>query len=305
MSHHDKAPLHQAVVDVDDDDTVNVFSIATGANYEQLLMIMMLSAVEHTSHKVTFWLIESLVSPQLRSNLSTLSSKYKFSVQYVHYKWPSWLNKQTSRMRTVWAYKVLFLDVLFPLHLKRIIFVDADQVIRADLHDLYAMDIKDHVYAFTPFCDSRVEAEGYRFWKTGYWKEFLQGRPYHISALFLVDLEKMKSTLTADLLRGHYQLLSRDPNSLSNLDQDLPNHLQPQIPIFTLPKEWLWCESWCSDADKASAKIIDLCSNPARSETKLSSAKRIIPEWQHLNDKVEKAISQDHDDDDDDINKEL
>jgi hypothetical protein len=36
----------------------------------------------------------------------------------------------------------------------------------------------------------------------------------------------------------------QDPNSLSNLDQDLPNFAQHDIPIHSLPAEWLWCETW-------------------------------------------------------------
>ncbi len=51
-----------------------------------------------------------------------------------------------------------------------------------------------------------------------------------------------------------YDSLSKDPNSLSNLDQDLPNYVQHQLPIFSLPKEWLWCESWCGDATKAKVR---------------------------------------------------
>ena len=43
-----------------------------------------------------------------------------------------------------------------------------------------------------------------------------------------------------DMLRGHYQQLSADPNSLANLDQDLPNNLQREVPIFSLPEDWLW-----------------------------------------------------------------
>ena len=54
-----------------------------------------------------------------------------------------------------------------------------------------------------------------------------------------------------DKLRAIYDQLSRDPNSLSNLDQDLPNYAQHMVPIFSLPQEWLWCESWCSDESKA------------------------------------------------------
>lgn len=35
------------------------------------------------------------------------------------FRWPTWLNKQTEKQRIIWAYKVLFLDVLFPLTLKK------------------------------------------------------------------------------------------------------------------------------------------------------------------------------------------
>lgn len=35
---------------------------------------------------------------------------------------------QTEKQRIIWAYKILFLDVLFPLSVERIIFVDSDQV---------------------------------------------------------------------------------------------------------------------------------------------------------------------------------
>jgi hypothetical protein len=56
--------------------------------------------------------------------------------------------------------------------------------------------------------------------------------------------------VVGDTLRAIYDQLSRDPNSLANLDQDLPNYAQHQVPIFSLPQEWLWCETWCSDKSK-------------------------------------------------------
>lgn len=57
-----------------------------------------------------------------------------------------------------------------------------------------------------------------------------------------------------DRLRGQYHALSADPNSLANLDQDLPNSMQDQIPIFTLDQDWLWCQTWCSDESLTTAK---------------------------------------------------
>merc|ERR1712098_683774 len=69
--------------------------------------------------------------------------------------------------------------------------------------------------------------------------------------------------------RQQYHQLSADPNSLSNLDQDLPNHMQTILPIHSLPQEWLWCETWCSDEALKDAKTIDLCNNPQTKEPKL------------------------------------
>jgi len=76
----------------------------------------------------------------------------------------------------------------------------------------------------------------------------------------VVDLKKFRQIAAGDRLRGQYQGLSQDPNSLSNLDQDLPNNMIHQVSIKSLPQEWLWCETWCSDATKPSAKTIDLVS---------------------------------------------
>lgn len=71
--------------------------------------------------------------------------------------------------------------------------------------------------------------DGFRFWKQGYWKQHLNGRPYHISALYVVDLVRFRQVAAGDRLREQYQALSADPNSLSNLDQDLPNNMVHQV----------------------------------------------------------------------------
>ena len=107
----------------------------------------------------------------------------------------------------------------------------------------------------------------------------MQGKPYHISALYRVDLDTFRQKRSGDILRSTYQGLTRDKNSLANLDQDLPNYLQNHVPIFSLPQEWLWCETWCSDQLKKTAKTIDLCNNPLTKTPKLENALRIVSEW--------------------------
>ncbi|KAG6876468.1 hypothetical protein C0992_012845 [Termitomyces sp. T32_za158] len=88
-----------------------------------------------------------------------------------------------------------------------------------------------------------------------------------------------------DILRGHYQQLSADPNSLANLDQDLPNNLQREVPIFSLHEDWLWCETWCSKDRFHRAKTIDLCQNPLTKEPKLVRARQ-IPEWEEYDHEI-------------------
>jgi UDP-glucose:glycoprotein glucosyltransferase len=72
---------------------------------------------------------------------------------------------------------------------------------------------------------------------------------------------------------------AQDPNSLANLDQDLPNYAQHMVPIHSLPQKWLWCETWCSLDTLPKAMTIDLCNNPLTKEPKLDVARRLLPEW--------------------------
>jgi UDP-glucose:glycoprotein glucosyltransferase len=265
---------------------INIFSVASGHLYERMLNIMMVSVMKHTKHTVKFWFIEQFLSPSFKSFLPHIAAEYGFEYEMVTYKWPHWLRGQTEKQREIWGYKILFLDVLFPLDLEKVIFVDADQIVRTNMFELVQHDLEGAPYGFTPMGDSRTEMEGFRFWKTGYWANFLRGRPYHISALYVVDLNRFRQLAAGDRLRQQYHSLSADPNSLSNLDQDLPNNMQFNLPIHSLPQEWLWCETWCSDEDLAKAKTIDLCNNPQTKEPKLDRARRQVPEWNVYDEEI-------------------
>ncbi len=276
------------------DDMIHVFSLATGHLYERFLKIMMLSVTKRASKKVKFWLLENFLSPSFKSSATALAEKIGCEVQFITYKWPEWLRAQSEKQRIIWGYKILFLDVLFPLDLKKVIYVDADQVVRGDLKELMDLDLRGAPYGYTPMCESRPETKGYQFWRNGFWPNHLRGKPYHISALYVVDLQRFRMQLVGDQLRSVYQQLTADPNNLSNLDQDLPNYTQHQIKIHSLPQDWLWCESWCAEETKTTSKTIDLCNNPGHKEAKLSMAKRIISgplfkeSWVELDEEVAK-----------------
>ena len=276
---------------------VHVFSLASGHVYERFLNIMMLAAVKRSqSVHLHFWLVENFLSPSFKDSCPAMAKALGCDISFVTYKWPNWLRQQTEKQRIIWGYKILFLDVLFPLNVSKVIYIDADQVVRSDLAELWNHDLQGAPYAFTPFCTSRKETLGYQFWREGYWKDHLRGKSYHISALYVVDLALFRKAAYGDQLRAVYDTLSRDPASLSNLDQDLPAYSIHQIPIHSLPQDWLWCESWCSDESKSASKTIDLCNNPRFKEPKLDMAKRVIsgplfPEsWVELDAEVSRII---------------
>lgn len=89
-----------------------------------------------------------------------MAERYGFEYELVEYQWPRWLHGQTQKQRIIWGYKILFLDVLFPLSVKKIIFVDADQVTNITcgpsiLHVHVASNIRQSdltiTYMSTPF----------------------------------------------------------------------------------------------------------------------------------------------------------
>lgn len=127
----DEASIFHDETDVatldNDNEVINVFSLATGHLYERFLKIMMLSVTKRTSSKVKFWLFENFLSPTFKSSARAMAKRIGCEVEFVTYKWPEWLRGQSEKQRIIWGYKILFLDVLFPLNVKKIIYVDADQ----------------------------------------------------------------------------------------------------------------------------------------------------------------------------------
>jgi len=75
-----------------------------------------------------FFIAKYLSCLCVQDTISHMAKAYGFQYELVQYKWPRWLHQQTEKQRIIWGYKILFLDVLFPLAVDKIIFVDADQV---------------------------------------------------------------------------------------------------------------------------------------------------------------------------------
>uniref|UniRef100_A0A493U0X3 UDP-glucose glycoprotein glucosyltransferase 1 n=1 Tax=Anas platyrhynchos platyrhynchos TaxID=8840 RepID=A0A493U0X3_ANAPP len=267
----------------DKDDVLNIFSVASGHLYERFLRIMMLSVLKHTKTPLKFWFLKNYLSPTFKEFIPYMAEKYNFQYELVQYKWPRWLHQQTEKQRIIWGYKILFLDVLFPLAVDKILFVDADQIVRTDLKELRDFNLDGAPYGYTPFCDSRREMDGYRFWKSGYWAS-------HLKPLYLQKSQNFSMLSGGTVVPPALHPVETAAKSYSS-QQDLPNNMIHQVPIKSLPQEWLWCETWCDDSSKKRAKTIDLCNNPMTKEPKLQAAMRIVPEWQDYDQEIKQLQS--------------
>merc|ERR1712187_644794 len=127
----------------------------------------MLSVRKHTDCPLRFWLVDNFLSPSFRRILPALGRKFGFAVSKVTYKWPAELRMQTEKQREIWAYKILFLDVRFPTQVKRLLFIDADQIVRADVKELWDFNLGNKVYGFVPLCGSGAKQGGRFGWGGG------------------------------------------------------------------------------------------------------------------------------------------
>ena len=52
--------------DESSEDTINIFSVASGHLYERFLRIMMVSVRKNTNSPVKFWFLKNFLSPNLK-----------------------------------------------------------------------------------------------------------------------------------------------------------------------------------------------------------------------------------------------
>jgi UDP-glucose:glycoprotein glucosyltransferase len=64
---------------------------------------MMLTVRRTTQQPVKFWILGNWLSPQFKEYVPEMSKRYNFSVEFVTYKWPSWLQQQTEKQRIIWG----------------------------------------------------------------------------------------------------------------------------------------------------------------------------------------------------------
>lgn len=217
---------------------VNIFSLLTDiANEESNYINNILEIVAADPYtNFTFWLFEdSFTSASLKRFAQFVNNHPDITatIKFIRYDWPKWLRPQRYYARKMDISRFLFLDVLFPMDVNKIVYMN----LGGDKNLFDPKEILRSEVKLAPFSMFRMEGDGY--WKHGYWEKRLKNQGlsfYDTEPAFVINLEELRKRDIGDILRIHYQRLSADARSLVNIGQDLLNDIQNEVAISRLKR---------------------------------------------------------------------
>ncbi|QLG73178.1 hypothetical protein HG535_0E02620 [Zygotorulaspora mrakii] len=219
------------------DERIHIYSILQNnkddeERYKRMVLSILLDSPQKDK-KFKFWILDE---PYFTKSFKTFCNYINQTpdldgtVEFIKFKWPLWLRPQRFNDRRVDSFKVLFLDVLFPQNISKVLLLNPTPT-PIDASRIY------NTYEFnTPLAMFKVTGSGY--WNEGYWSNMLAKNRlnfYSLELAMLINLDEVRRLKYGDKLRLHYQRLTADYRSLVKIDQDLLNDLQVEIPISRLP----------------------------------------------------------------------
>ena len=231
------------VINTPSDDTVNIFTVLKDSTDEDVYKKMILNILadvdkSRESRKISFWILDApFLSKSFKdfiTNFNENSESLGAHINLLKYNWPNWLRPQRFRYRKMLVSKLLFIDVLFPSNIEQVVYMSP----LGETFDPIAL-LDENSSKKTSF--SLFKMTGHGYWEEGYWEKMLGDHGlsfYAIDPGFLINLKRIRDLNTGDKLRLHYQRLSTDINSLINIDLDLINNLQMEVPVGTLKPKY-------------------------------------------------------------------
>ncbi|KAH7819109.1 putative UDP-glucose:Glycoprotein Glucosyltransferase [Monocercomonoides exilis] len=264
--------------------TIHLFMVSSNRKSEEEILITLISILKNTKAHVHLWMVDSLVSPQLRNTLTTLSKLSinqtdfhstqtlndssasfsdnssvlslfsHFSVSFVYSTWPALLPSFRRKQEFVSGWRLLTIDSSLPVELERVIVVKAGVVFNTDIESVWNVKMKNVPYAFPYKNIDNEEMSQYAYWKSKVWDTILDGNMFRSSSVFVVNLTMFRMNAVGDLLRHTFMRLSAGTLKLSvdRFDEEVPNMISEVVPMGKLfGKAWLYDGVWCQSDGEA------------------------------------------------------
>jgi UDP-glucose:glycoprotein glucosyltransferase len=274
------------------DERIHVLIAAIGLEQEKLAKLTMLSVLESCKRPVKFWFIERFLSPGFKGGLTKWSEKYKFEWKLTDYEWPTWLIEPPNNKEVLALTRLMFIDAMVPFGVQKLILLEPGHLVRSDLAELLDLDLGESMYGFIPLSEINQALSEHFFWKKGFWKDILKGKPYLTSSLGVVDLDSYRKKAGGEMMRIIYQQVIANRFSAENMSAHLPNFAQMGMDIHPLSGDWGWCSTWDLESRLNKAKSIDLCEDVVNGTDRIEKVRMMVPEWSVFEKKAKDMVDE-------------
>jgi hypothetical protein len=209
------------------DTRIHIFSFVSEPSSEWSTRMMLYTAKANSRASLKVWLLNGF-----QRGIPT-----SIDTEIIPPFWPSFVPRPSSPSQFCKIAKFLFLDLLIPLEVRRILILDDSVVLRKDVAVFRRVDLDTAVCAAPLISSSRRKA---LYWNLEDIVQERFGRPFHTSALVWVDLARWVDARAGYIFRKLYLdalLMPKDYPS----DDDLFNQLQLHVQIATLPEGTTFC----------------------------------------------------------------
>ncbi|KAJ6233836.1 UDP-glucose:Glycoprotein Glucosyltransferase [Anaeramoeba flamelloides] len=260
--------------------TINIFLVISNKLEEKISKVMILSVLKNTNSQIKFWFLQDGLSPGFLTEIDKLSQEYHFEYETVIYKWPTWLDVPKYKNRIINGIKILFLDVLFPPHVNKLLILKPNQLIKTDIKELFNLDMKDSIFAMNKYekYDEQI-------------KNFFQNNEFQHNSIFnpnliLVNLQRVRQLRIGDKYRFLFNKYENSDERFVNIDEGILNFAQNLVPITPLAFKWICCKNYCDDEQLKASKIIDICEFDFSLDNVASKIEKAYPNWVKLNNEI-------------------
>ena len=204
----------------DKDETLNVFTILKGPQYEQQLLTMMYTLQQNSTAPVKFWIIGTFNSHVPKN----------YNIEFLPFVFPKNIKFVKNILIHYMMAKYLLYDLLFPFDIEKVLFVDYRIIWRGDASRFLRLAMKTAASAAVESTDSKDDIfyfNGFQYIQTN------SKRPLHQSCLFFINLPKWREKEGRELMYTIFK--SQFYFYYESFDIALLYFLQNYIQVMTLP----------------------------------------------------------------------
>jgi UDP-glucose:glycoprotein glucosyltransferase len=261
--------------------------IAAGGHLtENLAMMTMSSVIRRASVPVEFWILARFETPSFAADAAKLAAGSNCPCHVVRYEWPHWVESLPERARATSLSRLLFLDLMLPLDVERVISFEPGMVLRGDVAELLRLDMGGAPCAFVPFPRAETkEMNSTVFWGRGFWRNLNLSRHYR-GAVFVVDLPRWRHFGVGELVRENMNGWAVDYHMCADLEDQVVSYVQVHVNVFPLPEEWGWCWGWYDEGTEKGAKAVGACRSGPNGEKSFTFLMNNVSIWRKFQDKL-------------------